>query len=94
MGEGMETGGAASEKMNPPEKMMPGERARLRATVVRIHKLYPGPAGEVLAKYIDEWEEFGYRFDQRGLMNQLVKQVWETKLPTEDSVPKISWAAV
>lgn len=78
---------------NPPEPMHSGQRAQLRATIVRVHKLYPGPTGDILAQFISDWEEFGYRFDSKGLMARFIKQVWGTKLPDE-TVIIVPWVEV
>ena len=63
------------------------ERNRIRATAIRVRKLYPGPAGELLSEDLDAWADFGYRFDNSGLIAKLIHQVWTTLLPGETELP-------
>lgn len=76
------------------DPMHPGEKARLRATAVRARKLHPGPTGEILAEYVEAWEEFGYRFDSKGLMTRFMREIWGTKLPGEETIPEMDWTEV
>ncbi len=48
------------------------ERMRLRSAAFAAKRRYPGPVGELVAKEIAAWEEFGYRIDGHGLVARLV----------------------
>jgi hypothetical protein len=38
------------------------EKQRLRAAATKAMRLYPDPVGDVVARELHEWAEFGYRF--------------------------------
>jgi len=58
-----------------PETMSHADRARLRLAASAARRRYPGPVGEVLAREIAAWEEFGYRFGGERLIGQLVEDL-------------------
>jgi hypothetical protein len=65
--------------MNHDEKM------RLRAAAFRVTRLYPGPAGELLARELMTWEEFGYLLGGHRLIMRLVDHVLTTPLTRTDA---------
>ena len=56
------------------------EKMRLRAAAFRVTRLYPGPVGELLARELLSWEEFGYRLGGGRLMMRLVEHVLTSPL--------------
>lgn len=57
------------------QSMGPEDKARLRRAAFEVMRVYPGPPGKVLNKFILEWEEFGYRFGEHALTRDLVDHV-------------------
>ncbi|MCM3847704.1 MULTISPECIES: hypothetical protein [Pseudonocardia] len=51
------------------------ERMRLRTAALSAAAHYPGPVGELLAREIWAWEEFGHRMAADGLMSRLVAHI-------------------
>lgn len=58
-----------------PVDMDREEKMRLRAAAFRVTKVYPGPAGQVLARELMAAEEFGYVGHRGSLTWQLADQV-------------------
>lgn len=56
----------------PAEPMTFHEKARIRAAARAAERRYPGPVGEVLARELLTWEDFGYRVGKHGLVARLV----------------------
>jgi hypothetical protein len=54
------------------------EKMRLRAAGFRATRLYPGPVGELVARELMTWEEFGYRLGGSQLIMRLVDHVLTT----------------
>jgi hypothetical protein len=48
---------------------------RIRAAAERATQLYPGPVGELVARELLTWEEFGHRLGSAGPIMQLVDAV-------------------
>ncbi|MCO7193332.1 hypothetical protein NH602_09910 [Pseudonocardia sp. McavD-2-B] len=48
---------------------------RLRTAALSAAAHYPGPVGELLAREIWAWEEFGHRMAADGLMSRLVAHI-------------------
>ncbi|MEU9819269.1 hypothetical protein ACIGG9_15700 [Pseudonocardia alni] len=63
--------------MGDPETpaMSSHERMRLRTAALSAAAHYPGPVGELLAREIWAWEEFGHRMAADGLMSRLVAHI-------------------
>lgn len=61
---------------DPPARLEPHEKMRLRAAAFRATRLWPkpDPIGELISRELLAWEEFGYRFG-RGLVMRLVEHV-------------------
>jgi hypothetical protein len=57
------------------------ERKRLRAAAFRVTRVYPGPVGELLARELISWEEFGYRLGGAGLIMGIVDTVMKAQEP-------------
>jgi hypothetical protein len=55
--------------------MVPHEIGRLRAAAVHARRAIPGPLGELAARELTAYAEFGYRGAVDALMPQLVQQV-------------------
>lgn len=55
-----------------PAAMDHHERMRVRAAAFHAPRRYPGPVGELLARELMSWEEFGYRLSADGLIARLV----------------------
>lgn len=71
-----------SQALIPPLEY--NEKMRLRAAAFRVTRLYPGPVGELCAREILIWEEFGYRLGGKLLVMRLVDHVLKTALPSKD----------
>ncbi len=56
------------------------ERMRMRSAAFAAKRLYPGPVGELVAKELAAWEEFGYRLDDHGLVARLVEHLLKPPL--------------
>jgi hypothetical protein len=61
------------------------DKMRLRAAAFRATRLYPGPVGELLARELLSWEEFGYRFGGNQLVTRLVEHVLAAPLDQADA---------
>lgn len=55
------------------------ERSKIRTAAFHAKRLYPGAVGELLAKELIDWEEFGYRLAHNGLINRLVTELLATE---------------
>lgn len=67
---------------NPPTPLGRPEKARLRRLATRATELYPGPVGELAARELLAWEEFGYRVGNGSLMHRLaddIEQRWNAE---------------
>lgn len=62
----------AHEPVAATPPLQPHESMRLRNAALLARHRYPGPVGEVLAKEITAWVEFGYRFGSSSLIEALV----------------------
>ena len=62
-----------------PERLTHPERMRIRAAAFQAPRRYPGPVGEVLAKELRDWEDFGYRFGGRALIIRLVDEIMKPR---------------
>lgn len=69
--------------VNPPNPMDAHTKMRLRAAAFRASRLYPGPVGELLARELLTWEEFGYRLGAHLLIMRLVDYVLKEPLPSD-----------
>lgn len=50
-------------------------KARFRVAAHHAKRAYPGPVGELLAREILSWEQWGHRLGGDGLMTQVVDEV-------------------
>lgn len=66
----------------PPPKLDHHEKMRIRAAAFRGQRLYPGPVGDLVARELLSWEEFGYRMDQHGITARLVDHLLKAPLTT------------
>ena len=53
----------------------PGLPVRARAASIDVVRLYPGAVGELLAREMASWGEFGHRFGGDRLLARLVEHV-------------------
>ena len=62
------------------------EKRRIQEAAGYARRLHPGPLGELAAREILAYAEFGYRFKQDALIPQLIEQIraeWLGWLGTE-----------
>ena len=66
-----------------PPVLTSEDRARIRAAARRVTELHPGPLGELCARELTAWEEFGYRIGPgtNGLLPRLVAHILAAPLP-------------
>jgi hypothetical protein len=50
-------------------------RTRLRVAAFRARLVYPGPAGELIARELLSWDEFGHRLGGNRMIMRLVEHV-------------------
>lgn len=62
--------------MTGPEKM------RLRSAAFRATRVYPGPVGELVARELLAWEEFGWRFSGKSPVLAIVEHVMGAEVPS------------
>lgn len=46
--------------------------AQVQRAVILARQHYPGPIGDFLARELDVWRNFGYRFETGGRLGRLV----------------------
>jgi hypothetical protein len=64
-----------AEVLSPPPSMNPHERMRIRSAAFQATQTYPGPIGELIARELLSWEEFGYRLGATGPIMRLVDTI-------------------
>lgn len=64
----------------PPPRLEPHEKMKVRAAAFRATRIYGGAVGELISKELLSWEEFGMKFDQRGLIARLVDEIMKAPL--------------
>jgi hypothetical protein len=57
------------------EPLQRHECSRLRAAAAHARRVYPGPVGEVLARELVAYADFGYRGGDDALIPRLARQV-------------------
>ena len=60
---------------SPAPRLAPHEISRLRAAAAHARRAVPGPLGELAARELIAYAEFGYRGARDALVPQLVRQV-------------------
>ena len=60
---------------SPAPRMAAHEISRLRAAAAHARRAIPGPLGELAARELIDYAEFGYRGARDALVPQLVRQV-------------------
>lgn len=63
------------------EKLHLHEAARLRAAAVHALRVYPGPLGELVARELTAYAEFGYRFATDALIPRLATAILAIRKP-------------
>lgn len=61
-------------------KMDPHEMMRIRAAAYRATRVYPGSVGQLIARELNAWVDFGEKFGGDGLIKGLVDDVMK-KVP-------------
>lgn len=58
------------------------ERTRIGAAAYRATRLYPGVVGELIARELTSWSEFGYRMGggERAMIARLVDHVMKAQV--------------
>lgn len=60
---------------NPPARLEWAETQRCRNAANTARRRYPGPVGELLARELDAFADFGFRVSQGALMQRLVAEL-------------------
>ena len=68
----------------PPGRLEAHEKMQVRAAAHRAKQLYPGPVGDLVARELLDWEQFGYRFT--GPSTALLRHVLTAPMPDPESV--------
>ncbi len=63
-------------------------RTRLRAAVFRARQVYPGPVGELIARELLSWDEFGHRLGGTQKSMTLVEHVLRTPAAGPSTPPR------
>lgn len=63
---------------DPAGRLPPYESTRLRAAAHHAKRAYPGPIGDLLARELTAYADFGYRFAADGLVVRLATDVLST----------------
>lgn len=63
------------------EKLHLHEAARLRAAAHHARRVLPGPLGELVARELTAYAEFGYRFAADALIPRLVTEILAIRSP-------------
>ena len=66
---------------DPTGRLPLHEASRLRAAARHAQRAYPGAIGELLARELTAYAEFGYRFLADGLLTRLAAEVLRTPVP-------------
>ena len=61
------------------------EKARLRNAASRAMHVLPSGIGELVARELLNWEEFGYRFGSHSLVDRAVREIQILPTLSEDS---------
>ena len=64
-----------SVDVNAPARMDLHEKMRLRRAAFQVTRLDLGPVGEMVAKELLAWEEFGWRLAGEGIIARIVDWV-------------------
>jgi hypothetical protein len=65
----------------PPGSAVPmeyPEKMRVRRAAFRATRVYPGPVGQLIAKELNAWEEFGMRLGGHSLIMGVVEAIEQT----------------
>ena len=68
--------------------MDPRSRTRLRAAAFRARHVYPGPVGELIARELLSWDEFGRRLGGEQMIMTLVEHVLWTPAGESSTPPR------
>lgn len=63
---------------NAPSKLDHTDTARITRACHHVTHLYPGAAGKLLAQFLTEYSQWGFRISQSALPAQLVDEVLAT----------------
>ncbi len=59
------------------------ESSRIRAAALHARRRYPGPLGELVARELTAYAEFGYRFAADALIPRLVTDILAAHAPAD-----------
>jgi hypothetical protein len=68
--------------------MDPRSRTWLRAAAFRARHVYPGPVGELIARELLSWDEFGHRLGSNQMIMKLVEHVLWTPAAGPSTPPR------
>lgn len=57
------------------------ERSRMRTAAVHARRLYPGALGELVARELTAYADFGYRFTGDALIPRLASEILAKVVP-------------
>lgn len=63
------------------EKLPLHEASRLRAAALHARRVYPGPLGELVARELTAYAEFGFRFAVDALVPRLATEILAIRSP-------------
>jgi hypothetical protein len=69
------TARSTAQHAGPPPRLELHELSRIRAAAEHARRAVPGPLGELAARELAAYADFGYRGDDNALMPQLAWQV-------------------
>lgn len=73
---------------NKPGRISQQELTRVRTAAMRATKVHPGPVGELLARELRAYADFGFRFGCDGVMERLAAHLLCAPLsPRLDDMP-------
>lgn len=64
-----------------PNPMDHHEKMRIREAAFHAKRIYPGPVGELIARELLSWEDFGYRLGGTDLIMSLVRFIMNSPTP-------------
>lgn len=72
---GVQTTSEPSQASAAPPSLATHELNQLRAAARHAARAFPGPVGELLARELCAHADFGYRFDNSGLLRSVAREV-------------------
>lgn len=69
-------------------RIEPHDLSRVRAAAHHAHRVIPGVLGELVARELTAYADFGHRFHEDSLVPRLVRQVLAMTAPTDPPYPR------